>query len=626
MKRYLVPLLLAISLAACIEEPASSPSDSTADDGITTLDGGGDPGMDAGADMSPADMSAADMTPPDDMSLMCSQGFEACDDGRCVPLSREATSCGGCMPVNCARSDIPNATPICNEEYECDFTCDENYDDRDGDAENGCECSIGIDEPGDGIDANCDGFDGFPADYIYVSNDTGDDANDGTTPDNAVASIARAIEIVDNIQPARTRIAIEATSTPYPAGLTFDARSIALDGGFSVNEGEWTPSNQSAKLETSSAEKPVLTISNLGNLELVELRNLDLQGPVATVEGDAVYTMRIEDVTHSQALIFENLTVRGGAGGDGADRMPSNNGAQGGPGGNSMSDGQGGAGGTSPCGATGGKGGNATDCSFVKAQDGDYGVSNPGSGGDGGDNFCNGVMADSNDDIDGQPGDPGDAGDGGDRAELPEDTNGSFDADGYWEPAVLADGEDGEDGQGGGGGGGGGSFENTQMVTNLGPGGSGGGGGGCGGDGGQAGQPGGASIAVAIVDSNVVVDGLLVEHGQGGNGGKGGDGGCGGDGGPAGQGLVGNNGAGAGGLGGMGGPGGPGGGGNGGPGGPTYGIVTVNSTLDGDAAYTMGVASSGGAAGESPVPCPGDKQGEGGEPGADGDIKTLLEL
>ena len=140
---------------------------------------------------------------------------------------------------------------------------------------------------------------------------------------------------------------------------------------------------------------------------------------------------------------------------------------------------------------------------------------------------------------------------------------------------VPGDGNPGAEGfPGQGGGGGGSSASNVGNGTPcVGAAGGAGGMGGCGGKGGYPGKGGGASIALLVWDSAVVLEACDIEAadaGNGGNGGKGGPGGLGvkgGDGGD-GDGMVAR-----GGDGGKGGDGGPGGVGSGGSGGDSWAIA-----------------------------------------------------
>ncbi len=166
----------------------------------------------------------------------------------------------------------------------------------------------------------------------------------------------------------------------------------------------------------------------------------------------------------------------------------------------------------------------------------------------------------------GNPGAPGTAGSSGGGATGP----GAISATGYQGASGVAGGN-GMPGQGGGGGG---AAKGAMSITcnavttpRLGASGGAGGTGGCGGNGGGAGQPGGSSIALLVLDAEVMLTNVTLTASKGGNGGAGGNGqsgGHGGSGGAKGTGTGSLNDACPGGDGGKGGVGGPGGGGQGG--------------------------------------------------------------
>lgn len=231
----------------------------------------------------------------------------------------------------------------------------------------------------------------------------------------------------------------------------------------------------------------------------------------------------------------------------------------------------------------------------------------------------------------GLPGGPGVPGACGGQAQASPWSSGRFDG-ATWVASRGDDGQSGAVGAGGGGGGAGGACvtETQGFVYNGLPGG-GGGGGGCGGPGGTAGQQGGASIALALVDSSIAFDAGLnsVIPGPGGVGGKAGDGIAGGAGGAGGPGQTSGQTlylthwcGGPGSNGGPGGAGGAGSAGAGGHGGPSIGVARVGATgaLSGiDAVYPPrpglpGRGGGGGSASPGGGDCTGP-DGPGGVPG-----------
>ena len=191
------------------------------------------------------------------------------------------------------------------------------------------------------------------------------------------------------------------------------------------------------------------------------------------------------------------------------------------------------------------------------------------------------------------------------------DVWGSFAAT-SWLPGAGGTGGFGAVGSGGGGGGPGGMCSLRKAVFSWVPSwglpGGGGGAGGCAGAGGIGGQQGGASIALVLAASSLVLEAESLaivggEGGQGGHGGTGGIGGPGGGGGPGGysnlnctyyDSNIGIGWGGPGGPGGPGGQGGAGGGGAGGNGGPSVGIALVGGSPAPDASLVYpGFAADG---------------------------------
>ena len=157
-----------------------------------------------------------------------------------------------------------------------------------------------------------------------------------------------------------------------------------------------------------------------------------------------------------------------------------------------------------------------------------------------------------------------------------------------WTPGRGSDGAPGDPGAGGGGGGGG--------TTN---GGGGGGCGGCGGNGAVGGKAGGASIAMALFESEVTLFGATLTTAPGGNGADGGVGEVGAQGGVGGVGSPcrgGDGGRGAG-----------GGGGGGGPGGLSVPVLRQGGSFKQDATSLLtagidGLPGGGGESGTGPAP------------------------
>ena len=215
----------------------------------------------------------------------------------------------------------------------------------------------------------------------------------------------------------------------------------------------------------------------------------------------------------------------------------------------------------------------------------------------------------------GRPGDPG--GDG--TVATTGGTGGTATA--VWTGANGVAGGTGVSGEGGGGGGGGAGIARSGAWS-AGSGGGQGGYGGAGGAGGGGGTWGGASVAVWLHNSQIVVAGGRLQSNEGGRGGDGADGGEGGRGGDPGErgvtrncnysaGTVRSGDAAPGGPGGRGGRGGPGSGATGGPSAAVYRAGTTSiATLKTSTVTTVGNAGPGGR-GAGPA-----RSGDPGERGA----------
>ena len=259
-------------------------------------------------------------------------------------------------------------------------------------------------------------------------------------------------------------------------------------------------------------------------------------------------------------------------------------------------------------------GGGGGACGRGAGHPGAPGYAQPAPAGATGDGGNGGVQCGpgTGDGVRGSDGTGGDVGKSADRF-------GTLKADG-WIPESGANGTPGSVGQGGGGGTGpdNACSSPTPPACCSDPGGcfcskgGAGGAGGCGGGAGVGGGGGGSSIALALFNSRVTIEGSLFTAGAGATGGKGAAGG------------KGQAGGGVGGIcwGGPGGAGGGGGGGGGGTGGLSAGILWYGTppTLDGQP--VQGAASFAGitigAAGRGGLPGGGGAPGDGGDPRAVG--------
>ncbi len=229
---------------------------------------------------------------------------------------------------------------------------------------------------------------------------------------------------------------------------------------------------------------------------------------------------------------------------------------------------------------------------------------------------------------DGAPGTPGVWGAGGSGCSA---SAGSVVGGEWAAPAGAAGGAGGPGGGGGGGGAGGGVEVCGCGGQGIGGTGGGGGSGGCPGTGGTGGESGGGSFGVFLLytsppASAPVIEGNVIQRGNGGAGGAGGPGGTGGL--PGAGGIGGIDGsdtdafcAGRGGTGGDGGTGGHGGGGGGGCGGPSYGVFAWGQgSVDLSAIKSANTFAAGGSGGPGGPGGPSlGNPGNPGDPGPEGD-------
>ncbi len=442
-----------------------------------------------------------------------------------------------------------------------------------------------LDRPDDdGIDSNCDGFDGDVARSVFVAPDGDDDAPG--TQEEPLRSIGAALQRAAG---GGKEAVIVARGT-YAETLVLP-RGVSLYGGY--DRDDWMrdlldPSTRSEVVAT----QVVLRAESIDRGAWIENLRLTAETPVLVGESAVALLARAADSLHLRHL---DLVAAAGAAGD--EGAPGAVGAAG-PAGDAGLPGC--EGGVSPCDACavpdyglggqglctdGGRGGGPG----YGALPGEAGVAVPGggSGGAGGDFGQPGLA--------GGPGADGAGGSGG----AGGGATGVIGGDGLWRGEPGVDGETGAHGtSGGGGGGGGGAIAGGCPL--YGGAGGGGGAGGCGGAGGRGGQGGGGSIALLLVDSSPLVEACALTAAGGGDGGRGGIGGNAGSGGGGGSGGSGSPPSAAGGAGGPGGGGGAGGGGGGGGGGVACGIYRAGDsapTLNG-LRFAIGAGGAGGAGAE----------------------------
>ena len=481
-----------------------------------------------------------------------------------------------------------------------------------------------IDVFGDGIDADCDGFDGAFATSIFVDPVRGNDMATGG-PADPLRTLDEALSLARRTLGQRTIfIAVEnGDAPPAVARRTLDvpANVLGIIGGLNTRlqaacrganpnvAAPWCAGLPDAVLVQGSSATPMLNIGP--RAAPLRLQQLDFRfdGALTSLvngpNGASSVGIRVESPTSpgvENTVTFDRVTVSAAdapAGSTDAvpEAAPTGGAGDRGRGGCQIAAGFCGAqcpdgywlsgrGGDCVCGAgeacgggDGGLGGLVdTGCDVTGGTAPGSGESGEGlmsgMGGLGAQGACGGDTNPINsvglDGVDGMSGADG----------LPG--SGNYSAADGWLPRAGTAGAPGRNGSGGGGGGGGnGSGTGVGDCPNRGGHGAGGGAGGCGGLGGRGAGSGGASIALLVVAGHVRVESGGLTAGDGGDGGATTPGQAGGDGGPGGR-VSGDRGnaagvwqdeAGFGARGGDGGDGGDGGAGGPGTGAPAWAIL-----------------------------------------------------
>jgi hypothetical protein len=521
---------------------------------------------------------------------VCSSG--ACVSGgdcrqqACVGITFCDLGTGHCLP-GCTSTNQCGSHETCNSDTR---TCDCNA----GFVLCGGSCVADQDTLGDGVDSNCDGFDGNANAGAFVAVD-GDDSADGSIA-HPVRTIGHGIALASH----KGGLVFVSKGT-YSESVNV-ATSAELRGGFDAHAG-W--SHAAGNTTTIEGGTTAVLVQNVHGR--VVINGFTIHAQNATAPGESSYGVRI---VNSNNVDVENNVIRAGNGAQGRSRATPGAAPQGidGP---AIGDctapttcpspqeadapqcatgfaGRGGVGGppNETCSCPGGGRGEDGGTSF------DVVTNQSISGGAGGlSRFCNHSSVQG-------PGASGVAGaPGHDATTSATDFGGA--GSGLYAPA---DGAAGGDGQGGSGGGGGGSEACSTFFNTGGSGGS----GGCGGVGGVGGGGGGGSFGIFASNATLVHGANVITTQNGGTGTPGTNGGAGGDGGAGGGGAHDFEFTGSaedvGGRGGDGGAGGHGGNGGGGGGGPSIAVALVTSTEtdNGDQIHTGSGGAGGTGAGGAP--------------------------
>jgi hypothetical protein len=552
---------------------------------------------------------------------LCNFLDEDCDelvdeDFKTGELYTADTACGGCN-INCvSKPGIVNGVGVCDSADgapSCCVECTAGFFDVDADCLS-CECefksdtdlpdfldgpTFGPDGAATFEDANCDGVDGEEDNAVFVSVNTGDDANPGTR-EMPVRTVSQGQQIASTT----------GLRDVYVAEGTYDENvnvvaGVDIYGGFSsdfrkhhrinhktIIRGVPTPGAQTACDGDNTQHRAALTCSGVtgGDIASTIVQGFELRGPQQDATCTNSYGLYISDC--DDTVVFRSLDLRGGKGGPGRAGAQGIKGTDGAPGqtpaasaydigtrtcDNATHSREGGLGGVTVCAAgdvSGGQGGGADCPKFSNSaanppsasSAGSPGKAAPGNtAGSGGAagwdsafqpgvcNFCQTPVGGTSPTAGlGTNGAAGFIGDGGEGCDEP---SGAV-VGGHWLGLSGTAGIAGQAGSGGGGGGSGGGVEMLDTTSCVetgspapvgpfnwagddvaGPGG-GGGAGGCGGTGGGFGRAGGGAFALFLnfTSDPLALPSLLNTTLLLGTGGDGGNGGPGAGGGAGGSG------------------------------------------------------------------------------------------
>ncbi len=501
-------------------------------------------------------------------SFECLSGYHA--DGNRCEVNNVDWCCGddgvGGTCRDCAFMQTPmppHTTGICVGliDFSCQLVCEPGWMSTTGGVNDGCECHFvsDFDQPGNGVDEDCDGSDGRTDLAWYVST-TGSDLADGS----ATAPFRTIQKAVDSAEGAFIRKHVYIAAGVYEENVTV-VGPVSLIGGFST-DGAWTYSETNVTTIVAMGKVAGRTIA----IDAVDVSQEAWFASLTLVAGAEVQTSDGVDeygvkCSKCPGLGLYRLDVSVGPGGNVTEVPVGANGANGGNGGAGSYVGMPGAGGVSACGREGGAGGMGGSISSGYAGDpGNIVGEGGGAGGAGGVSTW-----------------AGDGGNGAGCTVSGQDRGGAQTVgsvvSGYWLGTAGTTGEAGCSGHGGGGGGGGRGYYGE--YPEYGGGGGGGGAGGCAGAGGPGGKAGGASLGVLLDQSTGArIENCVISTSDAGDGGVGGTGGTGGTGGLGGPWTNGESGyySGEGGIGGQGTNGGKGGGG---AGGVSYAVYLSDTVL-----------------------------------------------
>ncbi|MBM4373346.1 MAG: hypothetical protein FJ098_16940, partial [Deltaproteobacteria bacterium] len=225
------------------------------------------------------------------------------------------TDCGFCGN-DCTLLVFPHAAGVCIVDGgvpACGMACEAGWVDANGTVEDGCECPfLGPEDPPDGVDQNCDGIDGDPANAIFVSV-TGSDTSPGT-PEQPVRTVEKGLERAENASKGHVYV----TGGDFPGGARL-REGVRVFCGFALDFSQRDVATHESVLLpgtlTPAAPGTVNAVAVGLGAKITSLEGCTVTGPVVSAPGAAAITVYVRDAGPGLHLA-DNLLL-GGSGGPG---------------------------------------------------------------------------------------------------------------------------------------------------------------------------------------------------------------------------------------------------------------------------------------------------------------------
>ena len=222
--------------------------------------------------------------------------------------------CGFCGN-DCGTYTFANASPYCEVSLvlpECQFVCDAGFFDTNGDEADGCECEFlsSVDDPFDGIDADCDGQDGLPVDAVYVSETLGSVGATGTI-DDPIAELQDGIDLAASIGAQY----VVATLGDYQGPVDL-IDGISVYGGYDFAFEFFDPDTYVSTIE-GTIDGPV--VSAVGIVNTTNFQGFEIIATAPTTNGGSAIGIWVED-SDEDFVLAKNVVIAGAGwrGDDGA--------------------------------------------------------------------------------------------------------------------------------------------------------------------------------------------------------------------------------------------------------------------------------------------------------------------